>query len=138
MPKFSQKSLKKLQTVHPDLQRLFLKVVKNFDCTVTSGLRTAQEQNDLYKKGRAVVDNCLQIVNKAEVVTYADGYEKKSNHQGGMAVDVVPYPTMWEDVDMLKKLGGYVKSVARDMGIDIEWGGSWKWKDYPHYQLKQD
>ena len=55
-----------------------------------------------------------------------------------MAVDVVPYPTMWEDVDMLKKLGGYVKSVARDMGIDIEWGGDWKWKDRPHYQLKQD
>jgi peptidoglycan L-alanyl-D-glutamate endopeptidase CwlK len=135
MPKFSQKSLKKLNTVHPDLQRLFMKVIKRFDCTITSGLRTAQEQNELYKKGRAVVDGHMQIVDKSAVVTYADGYQKKSNHQGGNAVDVVPYPSLWSDETELIRLGGYVKSVAIELGIDIEWGGDWKWKDYPHYQL---
>ena len=133
MPKFSNKSLKKLRTVHPDLQTLFQVVVKYFDCTVTSGLRTREEQEALYAQGRTKPGN---------IVTNADGVIHKSNHQGGNAVDVVPYPEMWSDKKKLREFGGFVLGIAailKDQGvidIDVEWGGHWRFLDLPHFQVK--
>ena len=47
MNSFSQRSLNKLSTCHPDLQMLFTHVVKYYDCTVLSGHRGEEEQNEL-------------------------------------------------------------------------------------------
>jgi peptidoglycan L-alanyl-D-glutamate endopeptidase CwlK len=135
MPSFSQSSLKKLYTVHQDLITIFNYVVKDYDCTVTSGLRTLEEQQVLFAKGRT---------EPGDIVTNADGIHVKSNHQSGNAVDVVPYPSMWSDVDELISFGNYVLGAAailKRYGAvenDIEWGGKWtSFVDYPHFQLKQ-
>ena len=45
MPEFSQKSLNKLNQCHPDLQRLFLEVIKEHDCTIIEGYRTKEDQD---------------------------------------------------------------------------------------------
>ena len=45
MPSFSQRSLDRLATCHPDLNRLFTEVVKHFDCTVLCGHRGQEEQD---------------------------------------------------------------------------------------------
>lgn len=136
MPTFSKKSLKILRTVHPDLQTLFQIVVLFFDCTVVSGLRTLEEQQELYAQGRT---------KPGDIVTNADGIINKSNHQSGNAVDVVPYPSMWSDKKKSREFGGFVLGVAailKQIGIidiEIEWGGHWKifdGGDMPHFQKK--
>lgn len=48
-------------------------------------LRTAEEQHDLWLKGR---DSSGNIVDQSLVVTNCDGYNKLSNHQSGRAFDL--------------------------------------------------
>lgn len=136
MPKFSKQSLKILRTVDIDLQTIFQVVVKYYDCTVVSGLRTLEEQQEMYAQGRT---------KPGDIVTNADGIMNKSNHQSGNAVDVVPYPSMWSDKDKLREFGGFVLGVAamlKEQGIieiELEWGGHWKTfngGDTPHFQKK--
>jgi len=145
MPKFSNSSYSKLSSCHPDLQRLFNEVIRHWDCTIIFGHRSPAEQNDLFMKGRAIVDGKVQIVDSDEVVTYRDGYEKISLHNElpALAVDVMPYFSeephiRWTDIDSLQRFGHYVKGMADGLNIEIEWGGDWRsFKDYPHYQIKQ-
>ncbi len=133
MAHFSQTSLDRLHTVHSDLQILFKYVVQYYDCTVISGYRTVAEQQALYAKGRT---------EPGSIVTYKDGVIKKSKHQTGLAVDVVPYPSMYSDKDEMIRFAGFVLGVAtllHDQGIienEVEWGGDWEWSDKPHFQLK--
>ncbi len=133
MPKFSQSSLDKLETVHQDLQVVFNEVIKHRDITITDGLRTTKQQQALYAQGRTEEGN---------IVTNADGVNSKSNHQSGNAVDVVSYPSMWSDEDELRSLGNFVLGVAAVLKRydaienDIEWGGNWSFTDLPHFQIK--
>ena len=128
MNRFSDISLERLQGVHPDLQTLFLEVIKHRDCSVTSGLRTEAEQAKLYAKGRTkpgkIVTNTLN-----------------SYHLTGNAIDVVPFPEKWDEV-ALRDFGNFVKGIAVMLkvygAIDnvIEWGGDFKkFKDKPHWQI---
>ena len=129
---FSSNSIENLQGVHPDLQTLFHAVVKNFNCSIISGIRTEDEQQELYAKGRT---------DSGEIVTYKDGIVNKSKHQLGLAVDVVPYPSMYRDPGIMEEFGMYVLDVASDLktqGLidsDITWGGVWRWKDLPHFEI---
>lgn len=123
--------MERLQQVHPDLQTLFNEVILHRDCSIVSGLRTQEEQQALYAKGRD---------GNGEIVTHKDGIDKRSKHQDGLAVDVVPWPEKWDEV-ALRDFGQYVKGIATMMkkygGIDedIEWGFDlWGW-DKPHWQI---
>jgi len=133
MAEFSARSLEKLESVHQDLQTVFKEVVRHFDCTVVSGMRTQEEQQALYAKGRTV---------DGVIITYKDGIERRSRHQDGLAVDVVPYPTMYTDEYKMIHFGWFVKGVAATLKRygqienDIDWGGDWDWKDLPHFQIK--
>jgi len=132
MPEFSSHSLARLGSVHKDLQTLFHEVIKDYDCTVICGLRTQEEQQKLYAKGRYEPGN---------IVTYKDGVDRRSKHQDGTAVDVVPWPIDWDDEVRFREFGWFVLGVAntlkRDGQIDndIKWGGHWQFKDYPHFEL---
>ena len=133
MAEFSERSLKRLCGVHPDLQTVMNYVVKDFDITVISGIRTEEEQKALYAKGRTKPGN---------IVTYMDGVERRSKHQTGNAIDVAPWPLDWKSIDRFKEMGWYIKGVARMLkeygaiDSDIKWGGDWrKFSDYPHFEL---
>jgi len=133
MPKFSNKSKKKLVTVHPDLQTLFNAVILHWDCTIVSGLRTTDEQQELYERGRT---------KPGGIVTYKDGVKNKSKHQLGLAVDVVPYPSLYNDRLKMRDFGNFVLGMAvmlkeyGEIDHDIEWGGHWvSFVDYPHFQI---
>ena len=133
MPSFSDRSKNRLCGVHPDLQTLFHEVVEHFDCTVISGIRTEEEQKALYAKGRTKPGN---------IVTYKDGVKKKSKHQTGNAVDIVPYPIQWGNIERFRQFGWFVLGVAATLkrygqiDSDVKWGGNWKrFKDYPHFEL---
>ena len=137
MYKFSKRSRDNLSTASENLQKLFNEVIKEIDCTVICGHRSPEEQFELYKKGRVNKDFKWIVVDKSKVVTNIDGRAKKSNHNylPSRAVDVVPYPLDWNDLNAFKKLGEVVKRKAKELGIKISWGGDWQTlKDYPHYE----
>ena len=43
--------MKELNTCHPELQRLFKEVIKQFDCSVIGGYRSNEQQEEFYRKG---------------------------------------------------------------------------------------
>ena len=132
MPTYSQRSLDRLKGIHPDLITLFAEMIVHRDCSIICGLRIQEEQQALYAKGRTV---------KGDVVTYLDGVTKRSKHQDGLACDVIPYPEGYDE-EACKAFGELVVDVAvmlKENGkidSEITWGGSWRWKDFPHYEIK--
>lgn len=144
MPKFGVKSKAALATCHPDLQILMNEVIKTYDCIISYGYRSPEEQFELYKKGRKLIAGVW--VKVGPTVTYKDGYKKKSNHNSkpSMAVDVTPYPLNWKDYAEFKKMAKIILDTADRLYKEgkikskIGWGGNWKvFKDYPHFEIKK-
>ena len=136
MPSFSQKSKDRLATAHPDLRRVFNEVIKDFDIVILCGERDEEEQFELYKKGREFKGG--KWLKVGATVTNIDGKTKKSKHnyKPSLAVDAAPYPIDWNDIDRFKKMGEVIKQKAKELGIEISWGGDWvSFKDYPHTEL---
>ena len=134
MYKLSQRSLDNLDGVHPDLVKVVKRAIQTTkqDFLVTAGLRTTAEQQALYAQGRT---------KPGSIVTKADGVKNKSNHQAksdgyGHAVDLVPYPVDWNDVSKFKAIANAMLLAASELRVKIEWGGLWKFTDYPHFELK--
>ena len=128
MAKFGKKSREQLSTCEKDLQMLFNEVVRTFDCTVTQGHRTVEEQEKLYKEGKTKVKF------------------GRHNHKPSIAVDVTPYPVDYSNTDRHYYFGGYVLGVASEMGIDIRWGGDWDgdketkdqtFNDLVHFEIRK-
>ena len=128
MPKFGKTSKERLESCHPDLQKVLNEVVKTFDCTVTQGHRKVAEQEKLFKEGKTKV--------------------KFSNHNyyPALAVDVTPYPVDYENTDRHYYFGGYVLGIAKSMGIDLRWGGDWDgdretkdqtFNDLVHFEIRK-
>lgn len=114
MPQFSANSKTKLLTCHPDLQRLFNKVIKKRDCTVISGRRGEDEQNELLRTGFSRL-------------AYP---HSKHNHMPSLAVDVMPYHDCephirYNDIESCYNFIGYVQGIADYLGINIRSGADW-------------
>lgn len=118
---------------------------------VTSTLRTADEQKALFAQGRMELETVnllrrlammpeIDMRENAYTVTNCDGFLKKSRHQYGRSIDVVPASRgapIWPAGDdprwpMIGEIGE---------ACGLEWGGRWTKEkhgidpDYPHYQL---
>lgn len=109
MPKFSQRSIDRLETCRPGLVRLFMKVIESFDCTILEGHRGEAAQNKAYDEGKSKL-------------RWPNG---KHNKLPSLAVDVAPYPVDWNDLHRFYYFAGYVMGIAQEMGIKIRWGGDW-------------
>jgi peptidoglycan L-alanyl-D-glutamate endopeptidase CwlK len=127
MAKFDERSEKNIATLHPDAQawaREFLRRVlaSEIQVKIIAGLRTYEEQNALYAKGRTKPGS---IVTKVK-----GGY---SLHNFGIAWDI----GVFNGSKYLEKSPLYDKAgeIGRNMGL--EWGGDWKsFVDKPHFQCK--
>jgi len=126
MPKFSKSSAEKLATCHPDLQKIFNNLIQTHDCTIICGARTLEDQQKAFKGGFSKLD----------------GIKKKSKHQISkeqplsLAVDVLPCPIDWNDVDGHANFARAVRATAEHFKIKIIWGGDFKkFSDRPHYEL---
>ena len=116
-----------IQKLHPNLRGIASKFINEVEkklgkkLRIASGLRTFDEQNALYAKGRTA---------PGTVVTRAKGGE--SYHNYGLAFDV--YYTNNGSVDLKTAIKPDVAKIGQELGL--EWGGSWKsFKDMPHFQL---
>ncbi len=127
MCKFSERSIKNLKGVHPNLVKLMNEAIKDtpIDFVITEGVRTAERQNELFKAKKS---KC-------------DGYVKKGNHQikadgYGHAVDLYPLPIQYSDAKPYINLSKHIKATAFRLGIKIRWGGDFKsLVDRPHWEL---
>lgn len=141
MPAFGKKSMTNLLTCDRDLQTVLHEAIKITDFSVVFGHRSPELQHELWEKGR---NGRGEVTNASEVVTYRDGYKKKSNHnfEPSRAVDIIPYPSGWKDEKEFWYLGGIVMSIAarllheKRITKPIKWGGRWKtFVDLPHFEV---
>jgi peptidoglycan L-alanyl-D-glutamate endopeptidase CwlK len=135
MPSFSKRSLDRLATCHPDIQKVMNESIKHSDFTVLSGFRSPNEQLELYKQGRELKDG--KWIRVGKTVTNVDGVNTKSKHNysPSQAIDIAPYPIDWDDIERFEQMAVVVMYCAKKLGIKLIWGGDWRMKDYPHFEL---
>ena len=120
MFKLSNKSLDRLKGLHPDLVKVVKRAIEltEVDFSVGEGLRTIERQKELVAKGASQT--------------------MKSRHLTGHAVDLYAFvdgTVSWE-WKYYAKISEVVMKAAKELGVDVEWGGNWKTiKDGPHFQL---
>ena len=116
--RLSNRSLQSLSGVHPDLVavvKLAITITEQ-DFTVIEGIRNINRQRELYKAGKSTTMN--------------------SRHITGHAVDMVPWPVDWEDIERFEIMAEAMKLAAEQLDIPIVWGGDWKsFYDAPHFEL---
>lgn len=114
-----QRSLSRLEGVHPDLVRVVKRAaaMSDLDFTVLEGLRTIAKQREYVAKGASKTMN--------------------SRHLTGHAVDIAPMidgEVRW-DWPLYHKLAPIVKAAAAAEKVSVDWGGDWRFKDGPHWEL---
>lgn len=131
MPVFSKLSAMRLATCHPDLQRIMNRAILEYDFSVICGLRNEADQLEAFNKGTSKVKFPHSKHNRSKV---GDGVWDLTMSD---AVDIAPYPINWNKPERFKDLSRVVLRIAKDMNIQITWGGNWrKLVDLPHYELK--
>lgn len=120
----TDKSKSLLSKVHPLLSEKVRQLCETLErdglnIQVTSGLRTFAEQDALFAQGRT---------KPGRKVTNARGGQ--SNHNMGLACDLVPMPVDWDNLVPFRKIGAEAKKLG------LEWGGDWpRSVDMPHVQM---
>lgn len=115
----SAKSLSRLDGVHPKLVAVvkLAITISPIDFAVLEGVRSIERQQALVKSGASQT--------------------MRGRHLSGHAVDlgaIVDGQVRW-DWPLYDKIAVAVKEAARQLGVPIEWGGDWKMRDGPHFQL---
>lgn len=113
----NERSLKNLEGVHPDLVRVVTLAAERstVPIVVTEGLRKLDRQRMLVRAGKS--------------------WTLDSRHLTGHAVDLVDANDFKYDVPDMSAIASTMKAAAKELGIKIVWGGDWKSKDTPHFEL---
>jgi len=116
--KLSERSIRKLEGVEKDLVDVVLEAIKltKVDFGVTYGLRTLEEQKELFESGRSQT--------------------MKSKHLEGRAVDLVAYfgsNVSWE-LNVYDDICDAMAEAARRHSVAIKWGAAWSEGDIRLYQ----
>ena len=147
MYKFSEKSLSRLKTCHPDIQAILNELIKIYDFSIIEGIRSTQRQQELFNAGKSKLD----------------GITKKSKHQdldgSGLshAVDIMPYKKgtnafsgQEKDDRRFYMMMGMVKAISEQLikegkithrvRFGLDWDGDDTFKDQtfddlPHFEL---
>jgi hypothetical protein len=122
MNKFSKRSLEQLSTCDQRLQDLFTEVLQEMDCTIIEGHRGKEKQDRMVEEGKSKTK----------------WPRSKHNTLPSKAVDVMPYPIDWNDMERLQEFASIVKKTAKRMNIKIKWGGDFEsFFDGPHWELDE-
>lgn len=117
--RLSERSLHRLQGVHPDLVSVVKRAiaVTEIDFGVTEGLRNIERQRQL--------------------VALKASRTMRSRHLTGHAVDLVAYigPRISWEWPLYEKIAEATHYAADELNVSITWGGEWKMRDGPHFQL---
>ncbi len=105
MPHFGKKSKERLKGVDNKLIKVLNELIKIMDVTIIEGVRSSERQEKLLKQGATKV--------------------KYSKHMEGKAVDLAPYPIDWDDLERFYYMGGMIRGIGKELGINVRWGGDW-------------
>ena len=118
--KLGTRSRQNLSGVHTDLVAVVERAIEitEVDFTVIEGIRNINRQRELFKAGKSTTMN--------------------SRHITGHAVDMVPWPVDWEDLERFEVMAEAMKTAAEELEVPIVWGGDWKsFYDAPHFELNR-
>ena len=138
MFRLSQKSLQRLEGVHEDLRRVVEKAITitTVDFGVVQGLRTVDQQRELYAQGRT---------KPGKIVTWT----MRSDHLTGRAVDLGAYVNgkyiagnTADELELYYKIADAMLKAADILDIKISWGvgkiiDGKPEKDFGHFALKK-
>jgi len=150
MNKYSPQSEGRISTCHPDIKKVFRKVLEKFDHAIECGWRGKEEQD--------------KAVNSVPPRSKTPWPHSKHNASPSEAIDAMPYPYSYDDIEgrngtavqfrALIRCGmfiGYVLATADDMlergeisatlTSGVDWDGDKniaeeKFMDVPHFQRK--
>ena len=105
MYRFGKRSKERLKGVKPELVNVLNELIKIMDVQIIEGLRTEERQKELVSSGASKT--------------------KYSKHLEGKAVDLAPYPIDWEDRDRFHYMGGMIRGIAKQLNVNVRWGGDW-------------
>lgn len=120
--RFSSRSLRNMEGVHPDLVAVAHRALEitEIDFLVTEGLRTREKQIELVRAGASQTT--------------------RSRHLTGHAIDIAAWVAggvRW-DWPLYEELSRAFKQAASELKVPIVWGGDWKsFRDGPHYELSR-
>lgn len=118
--RLSNRSRQSLMGVHPELVRVIEAAILQtpVDFVVIEGVRSPRRQAALVKAGASRTLN--------------------SRHLSGHAVDLAAWvegQIRW-DWPLYARIAEAVKAKAKDLGVDLVWGGDWpRLRDGPHFEL---
>ena len=120
--RLSQRSLDKLDGVHPEMVATVQKAIEltDVDFGVTYGVRTLEAQKELVATGRSQTMKSKHLIQ-------GDGYSH--------AVDLVAYfgsNVSWE-LNVYDNICDAMAEAAREIGCAIKWGAAWSEGDIRTY-----
>ena len=130
MNKWSNASKERLEQCDERLQALAEAVLQIHDCSVLTGHRSENAQNQAYVEGYSTIQ-----------WPYS-----KHNSLPSLAIDLAPFPIDWDNTKRFYYFAGIVMGVAKQMGLSIRWGGDWdmdndlddsNFLDLVHFEIKE-
>jgi len=123
MFKLSQRSLNKLDGVHPDLVAVVKRAIEltDVDFGVTYGVRTVEEQEKLVASGRSQTMKSKHLIQDT-------GYSH--------AVDLVAYDgsdVVWE-INVYDDICDAFAQAAKELDVAVKWGAAWSEGDIRTYE----
>jgi len=134
----SDKSMSRLRGVDPKLVQVVQRAIEltTQDFLVLCGVRTKEEQAQLYAQGRTKPGPIVTWTLQSRHLPASDGY--------GKAVDLVPYPVDWNDLSKFDAIAKAMMTAGEELGVEIRWGADWDRdgvprergeSDSPHFEL---
>lgn len=113
----NERSRRNLVGVHPDLVRVVERAaeISTVPLVVTEGLRNLDRQKQLVAAGKS--------------------WTLDSRHLTGHAIDVVDANDFKYDIPDMDHIALAMKQAAAELKVPIVWGGDWKQRDTPHFEL---
>lgn len=119
MSKYGNKSKERLELAHPDLQKIANDLILLMDVSILCSYRDESEQNAAYSEGKSQLK----------------WPESKHNVSPSMAIDIVPYPVDWNDLERFEQMCVLIESLAHINNVKIRLGRDFSFKDYSHVEL---
>lgn len=144
---FGKRSIEKISTCHPDLQKVMHLAISRsrVDFGISEGERSVERQQDLFHQGKSKIDGVTK--------------KGKHNYSPSLACDIYAYHPdpatrrkIIYDTGSLCYIAGIVISCAEELKSKgeithtIRWGGNWdrdgvilhdqSFDDLPHFELR--
>lgn len=119
MNKFSEKSLKQLETCHKDLQLIANELIKELDVVILCGHRNEQDQTSAFINGFSKLQ----------------WPRSKHNRLPSEAIDIAPYPINFNNTEAFLDMCDRIERIAYDLNIKVRMGRDFSFRDLVHTEL---